>query len=284
VYSAVAGHLERAADAAGGHHDRLGVELDEPSSLPLVAEGPDHAAALGEQAEDRRLHVDVDALVDAVVLERSDHLEAGAVADMGQTRILVPAEVPLEDLAVARSIEHGAPRFELAGPVRGLLRVQLGHSPVVQVLPAAHRVGEVDGPAVAVVDVVHRRGQTALGHHGVRLAQQRLADEADPRALRGGLDRRPKTRAAGPDDQDVVLVSGVLAHAPKILRSVQVPLAHMKTYRSVKQTQKRLIHAQSMCRRLRQLTQSYVLRRAGRPARASKAPPTRCRSEWQPRV
>ena len=105
-----------------------------------------------------------------------------------------------------RAIEDRAPRFELADAVGRFLRVQLGHAPVVDVLAAAHRVGEVDLPVVAVVDVGERGGDAAFGHHRVRLAEQRLADEPDRHARRRRLDRRAQPRAAGADDEHVVFV------------------------------------------------------------------------------
>ena len=126
-----------------------------------------------------------------VILQRADHLEAGAVADVREARIAVAAEVALQDAAVRRAVEHRAPRLELAHAVRRFLGVQLGHAPVVEVLAAAHRVGEVHLPVVAVVDVAERRGDAAFGHHGVRLAEQRLADHADRHAARRRL-RSPR--------------------------------------------------------------------------------------------
>ena len=138
--------------------------------------------------------MDVDAAVDAVILQRADHLEPGAIADVREARIAMAAEVALEDPAVLGAIEDRAPGFELADAIRRFLRVQLGHAPVVHVLAAAHRVGEVDLPAVAVVDVGERRRDAALGHDGVRLAEQRLADQADLHAGRRGFDRRAQTR------------------------------------------------------------------------------------------
>src|SRR3712207_8819657 len=48
-------------------------------------------------------------------------------------------------------------------------------------------VGEVDAPAVAVVHVPHRRGDAPLGHHRVRLAEQRLAHHADAHPAGGRL-------------------------------------------------------------------------------------------------
>jgi hypothetical protein len=56
--------------------------------------------------------------------------------------------------------------------------VQFGHAPVVQILAAAHGVGEMDAPVIAVVDIAHGRGHAAFGHHGVRFAEQRFADHA----------------------------------------------------------------------------------------------------------
>ena len=60
------------------------------------------------------------------------------------------------------------------------------------------------------LDVAERRGDAALGHHGVRLAEERLADEPDARPLGARLDRRPQPRAARADDEHVVLVRLVL--------------------------------------------------------------------------
>ena len=92
------------------------------------------------------------------------------------------------------------------------LRVQLGHAPVVHVLAAAHRVGEVHLPAVAVVHVAQRGGDAALGHHRVRLAEERLAHEPDLDARRRRGDRRPQPGAAGADDQDVVVEGLIVSH------------------------------------------------------------------------
>src|SRR5206468_9488234 len=95
VLPGVGRDLPRLADAAGGEHDGLGFEEDELAGIAPVAEGPAHAVAVLQEALDLALHVYVDALVDAVVLERADHLEAGPVADMVQARVAVAAEVPL---------------------------------------------------------------------------------------------------------------------------------------------------------------------------------------------
>jgi hypothetical protein len=128
--------------------------------------------------------------VDAVILECADHLETGPVPDVREPWIPVPAEVALENAAVGGPIEQRSPRLELAHARGSLLRVQLGHAPIVEVLAAAHRIREMHPPAVAVIDVRHRRGDTPFGHHRVRLAEQRLADDADAGARARGLDCR----------------------------------------------------------------------------------------------
>ena len=137
------------------------------------------------------------------------------------------AEVPLEDPAVLRAIEDGAPRFELAHPIGRFLRVELGHPPVVHVLAAAHGVGEVHFPVVAVVHVGQRRRDAALGHDRVGLAQQRLAHEPDGDARGRGLDGGAQTGAARADHEDVVLVGLDLGHQ-MILQSVRTPVARRR--------------------------------------------------------
>ncbi len=119
-----------------------------------------------------------------------------------------------------------APRLELAHAVGRFLGVQLRHAPVVDVLAAAHRVGEMDLPAVAVVDVGERRGDAAFGHHRVRLAEQRLADQADPHARRRRFDRGAQSGAARADDEHVVLVGLV---RQRILQSVKTPIEQRRT-------------------------------------------------------
>ena len=85
---------------------------------------------------------------DDLLLQGADQLQAGAVADVGQPRVLVAAEVALADLAVLGAVEQRAVGLQLPDPVRRLLGVQLGHPPVVEELAAAHGVAEVDLPVV----------------------------------------------------------------------------------------------------------------------------------------
>ncbi len=201
AFPAVAGDAVGAADAAGGEDHRLGAEEQESSALAFVSAGAGHAAIVGRQIDDGAFHVDGDAGVDGVILEGADQLEARAIADVREARIAVPAEVALQDAPVGGPVEDGAPRLELAHAIGRLLGVDLGHPPVVDVLAAAHRVGEVHLPVVAIVDVGERRRDAAFGHHRVRLAEQRLADQADrhagsppPRWPRAARRRRRRSR------------------------------------------------------------------------------------------
>jgi len=153
-----------------------------------------------------------------VVLERADHLQASAVAHVGQTRVAVAAEVPLKDEAILGAVEERAPALELEHALGRFLGVELGHAPVVQHLAPAHGGAEVHLPVVLRPHVAERSGDAALRHHGVGLAQERLADEPDRHALGRGLDRRPQPRAPRADDDDVVLVGFVLDRHYRILR------------------------------------------------------------------
>jgi hypothetical protein len=218
--------LEGAADPAGGDDHRLALEDDELPRLAPVAEGPRHAvvprgahARRGEEARHGALHVDGDPEVDPVLLERADHLEAGAVAHVREARVFVAAEVSLEDAAVLGAIEDRAPLLELVHAVGRLHRVELRHAPLIQVATPLHRVAEVDLPVVLGLDVAQRGGDAPFGHDGVRLAEERLAHEAHAEPGRGRLDGRAQTCAARADDQDVVLVRLVLR-----LRHVNVSL------------------------------------------------------------
>ncbi len=52
--------------------------------------------------------------MDTVILQRADHFETRAVADMSQPRIAVSAEVALQDAAIFGAVEKRAPGFQFA--------------------------------------------------------------------------------------------------------------------------------------------------------------------------
>src|SRR5437588_114436 len=131
---------------------------------------------------------------------------------MRKPRILMATKIPLENATILRAIEHGAPCLELSDTRGRFLRMQLGHAPVVHVLTAAHRIGEMHLPVVAIVHIGQRRCDAAFRHDSVRLAQKTFANYADRNPGGGSLDRRTQSSAAGTDDQYVVLESFVLGH------------------------------------------------------------------------
>jgi hypothetical protein len=109
---------------------------------------------------------------DDPLLQRTDQLQAGPVADMSEAGVLVTAEVALTDPTVGGPVEQRAPALELPDPLRCLARMQLGHPPEVEELAPAHGVAEVDLPGIVAVDVAHAGCDATLGHHGVSLAEQ----------------------------------------------------------------------------------------------------------------
>ena len=159
-----------------------------------------------------------------LLLQGADDLQPGAVADVRQPRVGVPAEVALADLAVLGAVEQRTVGLELPDPVGGFLGVQFRHPPVVQELAATHGVTEVHLPGVLGVDVAHRRRAAALGHHGVGLAEQRLGHHRDAQATFACLDHRAQTCTAGTDHDDVVLVPFQL----RFVRSHQISLIFRK--------------------------------------------------------
>ena len=189
VLPRVRGDLERLADTAGGNHNSGSVDGHECARWAPVGQHAGGATivtlAVHEDLGDRALgeHADAGFVVaelllvlllklDDLLLEGADHLQAGAVADMGEARVLMATEVALADLAVGGAVEESAVGLELPDALGRFLGVQLCHAVLVQELAAAHGVAEVDAPAVVLVDVRHGSSDATLGHDGVRLAEE----------------------------------------------------------------------------------------------------------------
>ena len=205
AFPGVARHLVHFAPAAGPEDHGLRLEDHEPAVFAAVPKGPGDPLGVPQQPREGDLHVDHDAAVDGFVLQGPDELEPRAVAHMTEAPVRVRAKRPLEDLAFGGPVEQPAPPFELVDALRGLLREDLHHAVVVDHLPAAHGVGEVHLPAILGVDVAQGRGDAPFGHHGVGLAEQRLADQADRAPRLGRGDRGAQPRPPGADHHDVVL-------------------------------------------------------------------------------
>src|SRR6266581_8880358 len=95
VFPTVAGNPVSAADAAGGQHHSFGFEDFEASPFALVAERADYPIAVFEQRDHRAFHMDINAAMDAMILQCADQLQARSIPHMRQARVLVPAEVSL---------------------------------------------------------------------------------------------------------------------------------------------------------------------------------------------
>ena len=116
------------------------------------------------------------------------------------------AEVALQDATVGGPVEQGTPSLELVDAVGSLERVQLRHAVVVEHLAPAHGVAEVHLPIVFWPHVAHGGGGAALGHDGVRLAEEGLAYERGAKSALFGLDRGAQSGTARPDDDHVEVV------------------------------------------------------------------------------
>src|SRR6185437_11833133 len=73
VLPAIASDFVRAADSAGGEHNGFRAEDFEPATLALITERANHAIAILQQREHGGFHVEVDALMNSVILQRADH-------------------------------------------------------------------------------------------------------------------------------------------------------------------------------------------------------------------
>src|SRR5580658_1748990 len=93
------------SDAARRENDGLGPKHDEASRVSPIAEGAACALAIGQQPRDGALHVHFHPAVDAVLLERANHLEARAVSHVGETRVLMATEIALQNAPVGGAIE-----------------------------------------------------------------------------------------------------------------------------------------------------------------------------------
>jgi hypothetical protein len=107
-----------------------------------------------------------------MVLQRADHLETRTITHVREPWIPMSTEVPLQNAAVFRPIEERTPSFEFAHAFRRFSRVEFRHTPIVQILTAAHRIGEMNPPVIAIIHIRKRGRDPALGHDGMRFPQK----------------------------------------------------------------------------------------------------------------
>ncbi len=128
---------------------------------------------------DRTLHVDLHALVDGMVLQGANHLQAGTVANVRQAWIAMPTKVALQDAPVFRAVEQRTPFLQQIDFRWRLLGMQLGHAPVIEHLAATHGIAEMRLPVIAGVDIGQGRRDAPFCHDSMGLAQQGLTDQSN---------------------------------------------------------------------------------------------------------
>jgi hypothetical protein len=173
---------------------RLGVEDVQVAGGDLVGDHADTAAVGDDQVDHLELVEELDAVLDAVLVERlQDHVAravgrvAGAADRALPEVVRVAAEGALGDLAVGRAREREPHVLELDDDVDRLLAHHLDGVLVAQVVRALDGVEGVP-LRVVLLEVAERRADPALGRAGVRAGRVELGD-----------DRRlqPSSRARG---------------------------------------------------------------------------------------
>ena len=227
--------------------------------------------------------------VHGLVLQRADQLQPGAVADVARAACSVwPPNARCDILPVGRAVEDAAPLLELAHAVGRLLGVQLGHAPVVQVLAARTSCpGSGRCQLSSGVDVAERRRDPALGHHRVRLAEQRLADER--RAGAGARRRRsPPAGRRRPRRSRARRSRGARSPSQRILGSSKTPDRREPDVevgeRDPDEADPGPLHVPAVEHGRRGARACAASARRREHVKQSSLPPTRWRSELQPNV
>ena len=177
----------------------------------------DHAAGhavLDDDVDDVVLVEELDAVLDALLVERLQDHVAGSVgreARPAHRRLAevarVTTETALVDLAVRRAVERQAHVLELDDRLDRLARQDVGRVLVDEVVAALDRVVHV--PLGVVFFLVAERGaDAALGGAGVRAGRVQLGQHRALDAVARQLERGPQAGAARTDDDRLVLVDG----------------------------------------------------------------------------
>ena len=127
--------------------------------------------------------------------------DVGGIGSAGRAR---SAERPLRDATVVGAREHRTPVLELVDVGGRLVAEDLDRVLVAQIVGALDRVVCVLLWAV-VRGVAERRIDAAFGRAGVTADGMDLREQRDVGARIVRLDGRAHTRAAGADDEDIVL-------------------------------------------------------------------------------
>ncbi len=207
----VGGRLVDLAEPAGGEDDRLALEHVQLAGRQLVRDDAGGLAVGHHEVEHVELVEEVDAVLDAVLVQGLQDHVAGAVRGIARAahRGLavvrgVAAEPALVDLAVRRAVEREAHVLEVDDGVDRLLGEDLRGILIDQVVTALDGVEGVPLPVV-LLDVREGCGHAALRRAGVGASGVELGDHGGA-GVRSGLDGRAHPGAAGAHDHDVELV------------------------------------------------------------------------------
>src|SRR4030088_2325942 len=111
IFPAVARDFVSAPNSTSREDDCFCAKNSEAAALALVTKRANDAVTIFQQGKNGVLHVNLDALVDAVILQRADHFQPGPIADVSEARIFVTAKISLKNAAVRCPIENRAPPF-----------------------------------------------------------------------------------------------------------------------------------------------------------------------------
>ena len=194
------------AGAAGREHDRRRREGDELAGRAPVAERAADALAVLEQPRDRALHEHVDARsarpcpgACGSARGRCGRRCARAACGCGRrTR----AGTSCRSGVRSKTPPHCSSSRTRSG---ASLACSSAMCQLLRYLPPNIVSWKWTRQLSSGSTLPERRRDPALGHHRVRLAEQRLADERGPRAVLGRGDRRAQAGAARADHEHVVL-------------------------------------------------------------------------------
>ena len=203
---------EHAPEAARREHHRRGAEDVQLAIGDAVAHHAAGHAVLDQHVDDVVLVEELDAVLDALLVERLQDHVAGSVGrvarapDGGLAEVArVAAEAALVDLAVLGAVEGQAHVLELDDRLDRLVGQDLRRVLVDQVVAALD--GVVHVPLGVVFFLVAERGaDAALRGAGMRARRIELRQHGRLDAVAGELERRPQAGAAGAHDDGLVLV------------------------------------------------------------------------------
>src|SRR5256885_12407732 len=91
----VARDLVCPSHSACRQYDGFSFEDTKPAVLAFVSETANDSITIFEESDDRDLHVNLDTLMNAMVLQSTDQFQSGAIADVSESRIAVAPEISL---------------------------------------------------------------------------------------------------------------------------------------------------------------------------------------------